>query len=163
MCRCCSSISQISTWASMLATSYAVSPICRKKTCNYYLMCGMGVEVGVVTHRNIPSPFLNIILTILNTIIYHVSLVPRPHPLMGKRVWHSSSHFLFLLTRQFSILGYQSDCRHVIVSCENDPHIVQYWYYSIALFNVIHAHAALAEAATVNCVCLAGRHSRNHA
>ena len=47
------------------------------------------------------------------------SLAPRPHPLTGKRVWHTSSLFLYLLTRQFRILDYQSDCRHMILSCEN--------------------------------------------
>ena len=42
------------------------------------------------------------------------SLVPRHQPLQGKRVWHSSSHSLVLLTLQFRILNYQSDLRHVI-------------------------------------------------
>ena len=42
------------------------------------------------------------------------SLVPRPRFPHGERVWHTSSRFLVLLTRQFRILDYQSDSRHVI-------------------------------------------------
>ena len=55
-------------------------------------------------------------------------LSPPPH---GKRVWHTSSHFLFLLTWQFRILDYQSDSRHVILSCERAP-LITVLYYCIA-------------------------------
>ena len=44
---------------------------------------------------------------------------PQTSPPHRRRVWHTSSHFLFLLAQQLRILDYQSDCRHVILSCDN--------------------------------------------
>ena len=43
---------------------------------------------------------------------------PDPTPNKRERVWCTSSHFLYLLTQQFRILDYQSDYRHVILSCD---------------------------------------------
>ena len=39
---------------------------------------------------------------------------PDPHAGIKKRVWHTLSRFLVLLSRQFRILDYQSDSRHEI-------------------------------------------------
>ena len=66
----------------------------------------------------------------------HFSLVPRPRPQEGRRIWHTSSHFLYLLTRQFRILDYQSDYKYVNFHVTTLYHnIMQYYtipYYTLS-------------------------------
>ena len=52
-------------------------------------------------------------------------------PSTRRRVWHTSSHFLFLLTQQFRILDYQSDYRHIIF------HVTKLSYFYAILHNTV--------------------------